>query len=120
MTQPFTQDLVSYTTPRPALGGALGAAFPITPSRNFSIQELMLGVVRLDVTPFAGDGAASVVGGGGGTVTNTDGDTLQVPAGALPGNVPIALRRVTAADAGHHRARRVRSPFDAFRSRWSA
>ncbi len=56
VTQPFTQDLVSYAAPRPAVGGALGAAFPITPSRNFTIQELMIGVVRLDVTPFAGDG----------------------------------------------------------------
>ena len=50
VTQPFTQDLVSYATPRPGVGGTLGAAFPITPSRNFTIQELMLGVVRLDVT----------------------------------------------------------------------
>ena len=53
VTQPFTQDLVSYAMPRPGVGGALGAAFPITPSRNFTIQELMLGVVRLDVTAFA-------------------------------------------------------------------
>ena len=100
VTQPFTQDLVSYATPRPAVGGALGATFPITPSRNFTIQELMLGVVRLDVTPFAGGDAASVVGPGGGTVTSTDGDTLLVPTGALPDTVPITLRRLTAADAG--------------------
>ncbi len=100
VTQPFTQDLVSYATPRPGVGGTLGAAFPITPSRNFTIQELMLGVVRLDVTPFIDGDTASVLGPGGGTVTNAEGDTLQVPAGALPDDVSITLRRVTAADAG--------------------
>ena len=100
VTQPFTQDLVGYALPRSAVGGALGAVFPITPSRNFTIQELMLGVVRLDVTPFVIAEAGAVAGPGGGTVTSNEGDTLQVPSGALAGNTPVGLRRLTAANAG--------------------
>ena len=46
---PFTQDILVHARPRPPDGGALGTSFPITPSRNYSIQELMRGVVTLDV-----------------------------------------------------------------------
>ncbi len=95
VTQPFTQDLVAYATPRPAAGGPIGATFPITPSRSYTIQELMLGVVKLDVTPFVEETGGSVIGAGGGTLTDPEGDRLEIPAGALGGNAAIALRRVT-------------------------
>jgi hypothetical protein len=99
VTQPFTQDLVTYAIPRPATG-SLGANFPITPSRTFTIQQLMLGVVRLDVAPFAAADGGDVVGAAGGTISSAEGDTLQIPAGALGSTVPVSLRRVALADVG--------------------
>ena len=76
-TLPFTQDLIAYATPRPSIGGLAGAAFPITPSRTFSIQELMLGVIRLDVQSGGSENPGTVLGSSGGTVTNEDGDVAH-------------------------------------------
>ncbi|HEY7502196.1 MAG TPA: Ig-like domain-containing protein [Vicinamibacterales bacterium] len=99
VTQPFTQDLVAYAVPAPTGGGRLGATFPITPSRSFTIQELMLGVIRLDVTGFDADGSATIVGPAGGTIADAEGDALEIPAGALGANAPIAVRRLSSAES---------------------
>ena len=98
VTQPFTQDIVVYQLPRPPSGGRLGATFPITPSRSFTIQQLMLGVIRLDITPFAVDAGVVVVGAGGGSVTSAAGDTLDLPPGALAQSSSVELRRLTAGE----------------------
>jgi hypothetical protein len=98
VTQPFTQDIVVYQLPRPPTGGRLGATFPITPSRSFTIQQLMLGVIRLDITPFVVDGGVVVVGAGGGSVTSAAGDTLELPPGALAQSSSVELRRLTAGE----------------------
>ena len=99
-TLPFTQDLVAYALPRQQIGGSVGASFPVTPSRDFTIQQLMLGAIRLDVHGFVPDAAATSVGPGGGTIGNAEGDALIVPAGALQGDAPIVVRRVDLAGAG--------------------
>jgi hypothetical protein len=74
--------------------------FPITPSRSFSIQELMLGVVRLDVQTRITESTGTVIGSSGGSVTNDDGDALTIPGGALGSPAVLAIRRSSAADLG--------------------
>ncbi len=100
VTQPFTQDLVTYSTPPPVTGGSLGATFPVTPSRAFSIQELMLGVVRLDVREHTSAQGGSTISPNGGAVTTTEGDRLDIPAGALAADAAIGLRRLTTSESG--------------------
>ena len=46
---PFTEDIVLYARPRLGAAGTLGATFAITPSLDFTIQQLALGTVKLDV-----------------------------------------------------------------------
>ena len=99
-TLPFTQDLVAYALPRQNIGGSVGASFPVTPSRDFTIQQLMLGAIRLDVHGFVPDAAATSIGSGGGAIGNAEGDALIVPAGALQSDAPIVVRRVDLAGAG--------------------
>jgi len=97
LTEPFTQDIVVYQQPAPRDGRA-GATFPITPSRQFSIQQLLLGVVRLDVTAPDAAPADSIVDGSGGSATDSDGDTLTIAGGALSGPTPVHVRRLAPAD----------------------
>ncbi|HEY2435414.1 MAG TPA: Ig-like domain-containing protein, partial [Vicinamibacterales bacterium] len=99
VTQPFVEDVVLYQAAATGGAGSVGATFPITPSQSFTIQQLMLGVVRLAVTAADDSTAVSVVGSVGGTVTDADGDQLQVPAGALNGDNAIAMARLAADEA---------------------
>src|SRR5262249_9805679 len=62
ITEPFTQGFVVYRNPAPASAGTIGATFPITPSQRFTIQQLMLGVVTLDVSPYAEQSISPIVG----------------------------------------------------------
>src|SRR5207244_3958424 len=82
----FSEDIVLYSRGRPSGNGVLGASFPITPSRTFTIQDLLRGVVSLDVTPPPAERATAVIGAAGGIVTDTVGDTLEIAAGALAGD----------------------------------
>ncbi|MGE5243269.1 MAG: Ig-like domain-containing protein [Betaproteobacteria bacterium] len=91
--QPFGEDIVLYSRGRPTGDGILGASFPITPSRSFTIQELLTGVVSVDVNPPAAGTTATILGAAGGTITNASGDTLEIPASALAGDTVSQLRR---------------------------
>jgi hypothetical protein len=91
---PFTQDLLVHARPRPPNGDSLGATFAITPSRRYTIQELLLGVIKLRTTPPTTDPGAVIVGAAGGLVTGSDGDALNIPGGALTGDTAIDLRGI--------------------------
>ena len=97
---PFTQDLVLYAQPAAGSTGGLGATFPITPSRAFTLQELAQGKVRLDIVAPGADIGGTVVGAAGGTVTDAASDTVQVPAGALAAGIPISIRPLRADEIG--------------------
>jgi PKD repeat protein len=88
---PFVQDLVVYSRPRLGAAGTLATRLPITPTLQFSIQQLSLGQVSLDVTIDEPVVQNAILGAGGGTVTDTAGDALEVPAGALPVDVAVGL-----------------------------
>jgi PKD repeat protein len=91
---PFIQDILVHARPRPPTGGSLGATFPITPSRTYTIQELMRGVVTLDVTRPSDLVGGSVAGPQGAVVNSPEGDSLIVPAGAFGAETLVELRRV--------------------------
>lgn len=93
---PFTQDILVHARPRPPTGGSLGASFPITPSRTYTIQELMRGVVTLEVAAPSAEAGGSVAGSQGAVVTSEHGDTLTIPAGALGTETLVDLRRQAA------------------------
>lgn len=93
---PFVQDVVLFARPRVEGAGTLAARIPITPSLQFTIQQLSLGTVRLDVTtgePLANN---TIVGTAGGTIDDEGGNRLEVPAGSLSSNVAVGLRPLTA------------------------
>jgi hypothetical protein len=92
--EPFNEDIVLYARGRPPGAGSVGASFPITPSRSYTIQELLHGVVSIEVTtPEAS--AGGIVGGAGGTVTDGDGDTILVPPGALAADAVLGVSRAS-------------------------
>jgi PKD repeat protein len=88
---PFTQDLVVYVRPRLAGDSRLGTLLPITPSLPFTIQQLALGSVTLDVRASILDAPGDIVGSPGGTVTAPNGMSLEVPPGALETDTFIGL-----------------------------
>ncbi len=91
--QGFIQDLVIYQRPLPAgaTAGRLAARLPITPSIQFTIQQLSLGTVRLDITTDEAGATNGIVGAGGGTVTDAAGTALTLPSGALAADAAIGL-----------------------------
>lgn len=89
-----SQDLVAYRPLDIADETKLTADFPITPSRQFPLTELLEGAVTVTLAadaPAVSGTLVDAVGGGG--VQDPDGSRVIVPGGALSGNVPITLRR---------------------------
>ena len=89
-----SQDLVAYRPLDIADETRLTVDFPITPSRQFPLTELLEGAVTVTLAadaPAVSGTLVDAVGGGG--VQNPDGSRVIVPGGALSGNVPITLRR---------------------------
>jgi PKD repeat protein len=93
----FVQDLVLYARPRLGDAGTLATRLPITPSLQFNIQQLSLGTVRLDVTVDEPTAIGAIVGDGGGSLTDAAGNVLEIPAGALSGDLAIGLLPLTTA-----------------------
>ena len=92
----FTEDLVLFARGRPLGDGGVGATFPITPSRSYTIQELLRGVVSIDVATPTDEPAAPLIGAAGGAASDASGDSLEVPAGALTRDTIVDVRRVSA------------------------
>ncbi len=88
---PFTQDVLVYTDPATGLTSELRARIPITPSRNYSLQELLLGVVQVDVHQPGSNTNGILVDVGGGAFDDGAGARLTVPAGAVTSQTVIDL-----------------------------
>ena len=83
---------ISFSTRvRTRCTGSLATRLPITPSLQFSIHQLSLGTVRLDVTIDEPASADSIVGDTGGSITDPAGNVLAVPPGSLSADVAIGL-----------------------------
>ena len=94
---PYTQDVVVYARPRLADDMTLGTKLPITPSRSFTIQQLALGTVRLDIRTDLAEDGGGIVTSGGGSLAGPGGILLDVPAGAVPSDTVVGLSELTLA-----------------------
>ncbi|RRS34683.1 MAG: hypothetical protein OI74_04570 [Gammaproteobacteria bacterium (ex Lamellibrachia satsuma)] len=89
--QPFAQDLLLYAQPRGSQPLALATGFPITPSRDFTLRELQLGRVLIDVTTPGSDLGGAVVGTTGGGTGDGQGALVEIPVAALSADQVIEL-----------------------------
>ncbi|TAK03378.1 MAG: hypothetical protein EPO39_12285, partial [Candidatus Manganitrophaceae bacterium] len=91
----FTEDLLVYrsTPSRLADASHLSTKFPVTPSKNFTLKDLMLGKVTLGISLPKEAPAGTLFGAEGGSLTTADGVTLSIPAGAL--SAPTLVRSET-------------------------
>ena len=87
----FVQDAVLYARPRVGGAGTLAARLPISPSLQFTIQQLSLGTVRLDVTIDEPSASSAIVGSAGGSLTDEAGNVLELPPGALTADIALGL-----------------------------
>src|SRR5262249_42014564 len=63
----------------------------IAPSRNYTLQELLLGVVQVDVHQHGSDADGIIVDVGGGTFDDGAGGRVSLPAGAVTSETVIDL-----------------------------
>lgn len=98
------QDIILYRTPcatsiaggatetifDSAQGPALRTTFPVAPSRDFTIVDLLLGKINIEITQPDTSGGV-MVGADGARLLQPDGTSLSIPAGALTGAVPVTV-----------------------------
>ncbi len=88
----------SGSTPNSELGtqnsGNVGTTFPVTPSHQYTIVDLMMGKVSIGITLRAPDAGGSLVGADGGRLLDADGTVIAIPAGALTQTVPIQTKTI--------------------------
>ncbi len=102
----YVQDLVLYHypcitnfTPHSALRtpqpGEVGSTFPVTPSREYTITELMLGKVGIEVNLRPEETVTgTMVGSDGARLLDSDGNVLVIPQNALSQTVPVETKTV--------------------------
>jgi len=82
----------------PALGAGAGGnelrtTFPVAPSRDFTIVDLLLGKISISITPPDTSGGV-IVGSDGARLLQPDGTTVIIPPGALTGAAPVAITAI--------------------------
>ncbi|MEW6684157.1 MAG: Ig-like domain-containing protein [Nitrospirota bacterium] len=87
----YREDLILYRMTDDGVHGNLTATFPITPSQRYSLSELLLGTITLDIRTHEGDTPAAVVGSAGATVTTPEGAYLSIPSLALTADIPVGF-----------------------------
>ena len=87
----YRQDLIMYRAGEDGTPGDLAAAFPITPSRRYSLSELLLGTITLDIRTPEGEIPTTVVGAGGATIATPEGAYVTIAAQALAADVPVVF-----------------------------
>src|SRR5574341_1110165 len=108
----YTQDLVLYRHPcvtnfaanereftqinpeTSSASSAVKTTFPVTPSREYTITELMMGTVGVEITLPEAESGGTLVGADGGRLLDSDGNVLAIPAGALSQTVPVETKTV--------------------------
>lgn len=105
----YTQDLVLYrsaciTNSNPPLStnsssasSAVKTVFPVTPSREYTIVDLMKGKVGVEISLSQGaEGTGTMVGTDGARLLDKDGNVLVVPQNGLTRTVPVETRTIAA------------------------
>jgi hypothetical protein len=104
----YRQDLTFYRAPcltnigsglLDPTAAALRTTFPISPSREFTVADLLQGKVGIEILPPAEGGSGVLVGPDGARLVDADGNVLEIPAGALTATVPVQSRTLTSAGA---------------------
>ena len=90
------QDFIAYRSPAEPIDSTLTADFPIAPSRLFGPTEVSEGTITVTLRRRESAGR-ELIGLAGGGLQIDDGSRVMVPAGSLPDDVPLDLRRVDAA-----------------------
>lgn len=108
----YTQDIILYRYPcitnigagalsGPVLSGAevaeLRTTFPVSPSKDYSIVDLLLGKVGLEIIVPETTETGVMVGVDGGRLVDADGNILAIPQGALGLTTPVSTKTVAAA-----------------------
>ncbi|HEY6871276.1 MAG TPA: Ig-like domain-containing protein [Geobacteraceae bacterium] len=103
----YAQDIILYRAPcitnigggvlTDVPGAALRATFPVSPSRDFTIVDLLLGKVGIEIVKPDLTDSGVMVGTDGGRIVDADGNVLAVPAGALSLATPVSTKNGTAA-----------------------
>jgi hypothetical protein len=113
----YSQDLVLYRTPCAtsigggavtplvvsglALSGAevgeLRTTFPVSPSTDYTIVDLLLGKVGIEIIKPEVSDRGVMVGADGGRLVDADGTILNIPQGALAQTTPVSTRTAAAA-----------------------
>ncbi len=103
----YVQDLVLYRSPcltnlaegatlnselRTLNSGKVGSTFPVTPSKEYTIVDLMLGKIGLSITLPEPEASGTLVGTSGGRLLDSDGTVISIPANALTKTVPIQTK----------------------------
>src|SRR6266568_6288055 len=71
-------------------GAELRTTFPVSPSRDFTIVDLLLGKISIEIMQQDTSGGV-MVGVDGARLLQPDGTSLNIPAGALTTNVPVTV-----------------------------
>jgi len=103
----YTQDLVLYRAPcvtsigagalSSVSGPALRTTFPVSPSKDFTIVDLLLGKVGIEILEPESTSSGVMVGADGARLVDADGNVLAVPAGALSQTTPVSTKTGSAA-----------------------
>ena len=90
VSQPFTQEIPLYRYPLRS-DDEVHQAFPVTPSRQFTLQELREGRIHVSIGTAPTFIKGALVGDEGFTVTGEGDAQLVVPAGALTDTVSVSV-----------------------------
>lgn len=104
----YTQDIVLYRHPCVtnigagavsllAVNGAeLRTTFSVSPSKDYTIVDLLLGKVGIEILPPDTTETGVMVGTVGGRILDADGNILVIPQGALSQTTPVSTKSVAA------------------------
>jgi chitobiase/beta-hexosaminidase-like protein/glucodextranase-like protein/Big-like domain-containing protein/LVIVD repeat-containing protein len=103
----YTQDMVLYRQPcitNIAAGiltnmeaASLRATFPVSPSKEYTLVDLLLGKVAIEIIKPDTADSGVMVGADGGRLVDADGNILAIPQGALSLTTPVATKNGAAA-----------------------
>lgn len=107
----YSQDIVLYRQPCITNIGAgavtalavsgieLRTTFPVSPSKDYTIVDLLLGKVGMEILPPDTTETGVMVGTDGGRILDADGNILVIPQGALSQTTPVSTKSVAASAA---------------------
>ncbi len=90
-TPGYREDIILYAASGTGATGPLAARFPVTPSRRYTVAELLLGTLVLDVRTPEGETPTTLVGPDGATLTGPQGVLLSIPAAAFSAEAPVLV-----------------------------